>query len=168
MKLTTHTPDRLVFEHRAVGMEILAILLLNVGLGAGGATMAMHETWALGDESVLLGLGLILATLVLTALVVWKGVRARRLVFDADAHEVRYASRSLGGTERSAWLLHELEAVEVYRTRTNPSLHAARLRWSDGTETRLSATTERRSQRHARTINEWLAEARRLPPLGSP
>ncbi len=173
MKALVHTPTRLVFKHVPIGLGFMMGLLIVSGVAAGAAAISMHETLAWTDDFIRIGVGLVFGTLFLGGLVVWKAVRVRRLVFDADADVLSFESRGLGQPQLSTWPLASLVRAEISTTYLSGSghRHTTQLVFADGKTKKLGSMdppTHARIAHNIAVISEWLAARSRVDPRPSP
>lgn len=170
MKVVANTPDRLVFEHTPVGVAVLLGIFVVGGIAAGGAAISMHERLTWDDDFVRIGAGLILASLVVGVALAWATVRARRLIFDSTASEVRLESRGLGAARVRSWPLANLRDVDVSETNLGGSryIHATRLLFADGTSEKVGTMdppTVQAIERNVATMRAWLQAHRSAQPV---
>ncbi len=162
MKVTTHTPDVLIFEHKSIALGVVLVIAITAGVAAGLAALSMHETWSLEDDFVQIGSGMLLSTLTLGPLLFGATVRTRRLTFDRNAAEIRLESRGLWSKTPQRWPLESLRSIEVSETVLGGTrrIHATQFSFEDGSMTKLGTMdppTVEAMEGNINTMRQWLA-----------
>ncbi|MEM6291346.1 MAG: hypothetical protein AAGA54_08785 [Myxococcota bacterium] len=164
MKITTHTTDRLVFEHNSIALGVIIVLFTAGGIAAGIAALTMHQTLSFDDDFIRLGIGMILGFLLVGTLVFGAAVRKRRLIFDRIASEITVESLGLWKKAPRRWPLQSIRSVKVSETYLGGTkrVHSTEFTFADGSTGNVGSMdppTVGAIERNVATMRQWLANA---------